>query len=245
MSFMSDIIASTIMLQGLNNIIVPFKDIDGKPVPISNFLMDVAKHITIPTYSTFVPNEKRAIADLQHLQRIDRQHNIYILPKELTTTPVISVLGVKLPQTGARGTFGDINPAFGINRSIQGVLAGQAHMMIAGQMRAEPTFEYLGENKIQLSGWPMTLLEFRVSARHDVNGESLKPSCYESFQRLFLIDVKQALYNTLKHYNEIPTAHGNINLRIEDLQSAEQERVALIDSMKEVFHLDLDFTQFM
>lgn len=152
---------------------------------------------------------------------------------------------VRIPENNLRGDFGDINPSFGINRSVQGVIAGQAHIMLAGQMRAEPTFKYMGHNKIRLFGFPRTRLEFVIACEHEPNGETLEAGMYVSFQRLVALDVKQFLYNTLKHFNEIPTAHGTINLRIDDFQGAEAERKEYIDQMEDTFHLDQGFEQWM
>ena len=63
--------------------------------------------------------------------------------------------------------------------------------------------------------------------------------------QLATLDVKMFLYNTLKLYDNIPTAFGNIQLKIEDHQGAESERTALLDKWNDTFHLDMDFEQFM
>jgi hypothetical protein len=57
--------------------------------------------------------------------------------------------------------------------------------------------------------------------------------------------MKMFLYNTLKMYDNIPTAFGNINLKIDDLQSAEESRNTLLDKWRDTFHLDMDWEQFM
>ena len=60
-----------------------------------------------------------------------------------------------------------------------------------------------------------------------------------------ILDVKQFLYNTLKLYDGIPTAFGNINLKIDDYQSAEGDRNALLDKWRDSFHLDMQWEKFM
>jgi len=234
------------MQLGLYNITLPFKDdITGQPTPTENIIQNILTAVTIPVYSEFVPWIREGTIPVNQLKVVDKANGVYMLPAFLTITPVKYVSSVGLPYHNNRGTYGDISPAYGISRSIQGVLTSQAYMMVAGQMRSEPTFDYLGNNQIRLYGYPKTQLTFRVACEHDPNGESIEDSCYDSFMELAILDVKQFLYNTLKHYNEIPTAFGNINLKIDDYQSAESDRNSLLDSWRDRFHLDMDWEQWM
>ena len=230
------------MQLGLYNITLPFKDdITGETTPTENVIRDVLTTVTIPIYSEFVPWIREGTINLDKLKIISKTEHIYALPTFLTLTPVKSVIDVALPFNNNRGTYGDIAPAFGINRSVQGVAMSQAYMMVAGQMRSEPTFDYIGNNKIRLYGFPRVDLTFKLACEHDPNGESIEDGCYDSFMELAILDVKQFLYNTLKLYDGIPTAFGNINLKIDDLQSAEADRNALLDKWRDTFHLDMDF----
>lgn len=234
------------MQLGLYGITLPFKDeITGQPTPTENVIRDVLTTVTIPIYSQFKPWEREGSIPLDQLKLVDKKENIYMLPAFLTLTPVMYVSNVSLPYHNMRGTFHDVAPAYGINSSVQGVATAQAYMMVAGQMRSEPTFEYLGENKIRLYGYPRVQLTFKVACEHDPNGESIEESCYDSFMELAMLDVKQFLYNTLKLYDGIPTAFGAINLKIDDYQSAEADRNALLDKWRDTFHLDMDWEEFM
>lgn len=234
------------MQLGLYNITLPFKDeITGQPTPTENVIRDVLTTVTIPIYSDFVPWIREGTIHVNQLKVVDKINGIYMLPAFLTITPIKYVSDVNLPYHNNRGTYGDIAPAYGINRSVQGVLTSQAYMMVAGQMRSEPTFEYLGENKIRLFGYPRVPLSFKVACEHEPNGESIEESCYDSFMELAILDVKQFLYNTLKLYDGIPTAFGNINLKIDDYSSAESDRNNLLDKWRDSFHLDMDWEEFM
>ena len=234
------------MQLGLYNVTLPFKDeITGQPTPTENVIRDVLTTVTIPIYSEFVPWIREGTIEVNKLKVVDKQNGIFMLPAYLTLTPVKYVTSVSLPYHNNRGTYGDISPAYGINRSVQGVLTSQAYMMVAGQMRSEPTFEYLGENKIRLYGYPNTALSFRVACEHEPNGESIEDSCYESFMELAILDVKQFLYNTLKLYDGIPTAFGNINLKVDDYQGAEADRNNLLEKWRDTFHLDMDWESWM
>ena len=243
---MSRAISSLIMQLGLYNITLPFKDEEtGKPIPTDVVIRDVLVTTTIPIYSQFQPWVRELDANVNGLKLVDRMKSIYMLPAMLTTTPVMYMIGVHMPYHSNRGTYGDIAPAYGISQSVEGVATSQAMMMLAGQMRSEPTFEYLGENKIRLYGFPKTVLTFKAACEHEPNGETIPPSCYESFMQLATLDVKMFLYNTLKNYDNIATAFGNISLKAEDNQGAEAERSALLDKWNDTFHLDMDLEQFM
>lgn len=234
------------MQLGLYNITLPFKDeITGDPIPVENVIRDILVTTTIPTYSQFQPWMRELDANAAALKVVDRKSNIYLLPAGLTTTPVLYVSTVHMPYQSNRGTYGDIAPAYGISQSVQGVTTSQAMMMLAGQMRAEPTFDYLGENKIRLFGFPKTVLTFKVACEHEPNGETIPPSCYDSFMELATLDVRMFLYNTLKLYDNIATAFGNIQLKVEDHQPAEMDRNALLDKWRDTFHLDMDLETWM
>lgn len=243
---MSRCISSLKLMLGLYNITLPFKDsVTGDTTPVENVIRDVLVQTTIPIYSQFQPWIRELDANVSKLKIIDRRNNIYMLPAGLTVTPIMYILSVTLPYQSNRGTYGDIAPAYGISQSVEGVATSQAMMMLAGQMRSEPTFEYLGENKIKLYGFPKTVLTFRAACEHDPNGETIPESCYESFYQLATLDVKMFLYNTLKLYDNIPTAFGNIQLKTEEYQSAESERSALLEKWNDLFHLDMSLETFM
>lgn len=243
---LSKAISSLKMRYGLYGITLPFKDeVTGKTVPTENVIRDVLVTTTIPEYSQFQPWLREGNANVNSLKIVDRRNAVYMLPAFLTSTPVMYVSAVHLPLQSNRGTYGDIAPSYGINASVQGVATSQAYMMLAGQMRSEPTFDYKGENKIQLYGYPKTILTFKIACEHEPNGETIPEGCYDSFMQLATLDLKVFLYNTLKLYDGIPTAFGNIQLKIEEFQSAESERTALLDAWTEIFHLDMDWEQFM
>jgi hypothetical protein len=240
---MSGVISQLIMQLGLYNIALPFKDNKtGEPIPTENVIHDVLTTTTIPIYSQFVPWKREGIFRVSDLQVVSEKDFTYMLPAILTITPVMYVINVSMPPRNNRGTFGDIAPAYGINRSVQGVATSQAYMMVAGQMRSEPTFKYLGYNKIQLFGFPKTYLNFEVACEHEPNGESIEEGCRDSFMELATLDVKQFLYNTLKMYDGIPTAFGTINLKLDDMSGAEEARNALLDKWRDTYHLDMDYS---
>lgn len=242
---MSRAISSLKLSLGLNMITLPFQDENGKPVPTENVIKEVIQTITIPEYSQFSPWMRKGDIEWEMLKPIDKINGIYLLPQVLTITPIMYVADVSMPMHNNRGTYGDVAPAYGINRSVEGVLTSQAYMMIAGQMRAEPTFEYLGHNKIKLYGFPRTKLTFTVACEHDPSGETIEDSCYDSFMELATLDMKVFLYNNLKLYDQLPSAFGNVQLKVEDYNGASGERDQLLEKWRDNFHLDMDIFEWM
>lgn len=236
---LSKCISALILQNGLYQVVLPFIDTaTNQPKPTEQVIHEVLSTVTIPIYSEFVPYRVTGTCHVRDLKVIDEKHGIYMLPSFLTYTEVKRVLDVRLPYHNQRGTFGDVAPAYGINRSVQGVATSMSYMMLAGQMRSEPTFEYLGENKIQLFGWPKTILEFELACEHEPNGETIPSSCYDSFMELATLDLQVFLWNTLRHYKELPTAFGNIQINSDDWQGADDKRTALLNEWRDRYHVD-------
>ncbi len=242
----SKVISSIIMQFGLYGISLPFKDsITGEPIPTENVIRDVITVTTIPEYSQFVPWNREGTIHLSSLKVVDKKNGIYIIPSFLTLTDIMYVSDVSVYINKNKGSYGIISPGYGLGRYAEATITSQAQMMLYGQMRAEPTFEYLGENKIKLYGFPDTMLTFKVACTHEPNGETIPESCYDSFMELATLDVKIFLYNHLDLFDEIPTAFGPIKMKIEKYQSAETDKTTLLDKWRDTFHLDMGWESWM
>ena len=238
---------------GLYNYSLPFKDdVTGETTPVENVIRDVFTTVTMPIYSQYVPWIRECTANIAHLRVVDRTKRIYILPGEVTTTPVMYVLDVHMPLHSYSGVYGDVTYASpnlmgagGIGGAAQAVIRASEAMLLTGQLRAEPSWDYIGENKIRLYGYPRVPVVFRVACEHEPNGETIEHSCYDSFMQLAMLDVKMFLYNTLKLFDNVSSAFGPISLKLDEMQAADSERTALLQQWSETFHLDLDLPQFM
>lgn len=246
---LSEIISSVIMQLGLYNITLPFKnDKTGDIIPVENVIRNVLVTTTIPRYSQFVPWIRTGNININQLKIIDRSNNIYMLPSILTTTDVLYVVDVH-PANNFCGTYIDSTaPIYGgVNSLVEGFINATEYMMVSSQMRAEPTFDDLGYNKIRLYGYPRSaMITIKVACNHEPNGETIEEGCRDSFLELAILDIKEFLYNNLKYYEEIPSAFGSIKLRIEDYQSASSDRDQLLEKWRDTFHLDfIDYIEWM
>lgn len=244
---MSRVVSSLISQLGLYSITLPFNDPTTKsPIPTETIIHQILVDTTIPMFSQYQPWIREGEINIIDLKCIDRNNHIYMLPGILTTTEILYVVNVDLPVQNNRGTYGDISPSYGINRSVQGVITGMEYMMLAGQMRSEPTFEYLGHNKIRLYGYPRTEIVIKVACCHEPNGETIEESTRAAFIQLATLDVKEFLYNNLKYYNDLPSAFGNVKLMIEEFSSATSDKASLLKEWDDTFHLDIvDYIEWM
>ena len=242
----SRVISSIIMQFGLYGVALPFKDPEtGDPIPTENVIRDVITITTIPEYSQFCPWKREGTIRLDSLRAIDKKNGKYMLPAYLTLTDVMYVIDVEIDTNSDRSAYDDIDPLFFYHRSPQVVATGQAYTMLTGQMRPEPSFDYLGHNQIKLYNYPNTNLIFKVACCHESNGETIPESCYDSFMELATLDVKVFLYNHLDLFDDMPTAFGPIKLKIEKYQGAEAERNTLLDRWRDTFHVDMGWEEWM
>ena len=81
-------------------------------------------------------------------------------------------------------------------------------------------------------------LIFEFMMEHDPSLMSIPATAEESFFKLALLDVKKSLYSIVKHYNNIETVYGNIDLKIDDWADADNQRTELLNQWDDNYHLD-------
>ena len=237
---LSKAISALIMENGLYQVILPFNDEKtGKPKPTEQVIHEVLSTITIPIYSEFEKNVVTGTCSIKDLKCLDERQSIYLLPAYLTYCPVKSVIDVRLPFRNDRGFLGyDTAPAFSLPFQAQGVVTANSYNMLMGELRNEPTFKYLGNNKIQLFGFPKCIVEFELGCEHDPNGESIPETCYDSFMELAELDVEVFCWNNLRFYDELPTAFGTVKINSAQWEGAKEKRKVLLDDWRDKFHVD-------
>lgn len=244
----SEVITSIKTEIGLWDIVLPIKDGQGNPVPIETSIQSILEKVTVPRYSQYVPWNRSGDCSLRNLKVIDEPNGIYMLPAGLTTTEVMYVIDIQPVMT--RNTRGYLNgnllvPGCSVGAVSQTIINTTATSMMSGLMSRKPTFEWLKYNKVALYNFPDGLLHFEVACKHLPNLESIEESCYDSFMQLALLDVKMFVWNILKRYKNIPSAYGNLNLEIDDLQSATEDKRTLLADWDDRFHLDLPIWKYI
>lgn len=227
----SELLTTIKMDLGIYGLALPIDDLDDK-------IMEVIKLRTIKTYSQFFPHIQKLEINLQELEYTTNNFNqrSYILPDIFGDRRIVSIRDVEQIGRGTSGyTYPEMN--FGL---FEDFALGQANANIASAMSPPTTFEFINPNKLTLYNTYLfnnrVIIEFALE--HFSNLQSIPPSQWETFEEWAIVDVKQFLYGILKHYNEIQTAHGTINLHIDDWANANQERKELLEKWRQVYHLD-------
>ena len=248
----SNVINDIKLALGLETIALPF----NKPTEV--VLREIIQ-ISVRTFSQFKPWIREGYENIKNLRspdEISKKMNIYVLPGELTRTPVqyaeVELASSQYQSIEAStnsftvGTpfvgFGSYYPQDILNATVTGAAINK----FAGVTSRPPTSKWLGYNRVQLFEIPEdAFLKFIVKCDHDPSLETIPESCRESFMELATLDVKRTLFNMLKNMNNVGSAFKEIQLRIDDWSGAEDARKALVDQWTSSFHLDqIDLIQF-
>lgn len=248
----SDVINDIKMALGLETIALPF----DKPTEV--VLQEIIQ-ISVRTFSQFKPWIREGYENIENLRSPDeasKKMNIYILPGDLTRTPV-QYAEVELASSqyqdieASTNSFTVGSPFVGFGSYypqdiLNATLTGAAINKYAGVTSRPQTSKWLGYNRVQLFDFPKdSFLHIIVKCDHDPSLETIPVSCRESFMELAVLDVKRTLYNMLKNMNNVGAAFKEIQLRIDDWSGAEDARKALVDHWTGSFHLDqIDLIQF-
>lgn len=237
---MSKLISSIKMDLGVYGMALPFDNPD-------EVFRDVLELKTIPTFSQFQPYYIPLKMDLDKSVEIEKnlQYTIYELPDVFDDSEILFVK--KLEEDLDSFAHGYLDTAALMGGISWGdMMMGQANSNLASIAMPAVTFEYIAPNKIKIfndSFMYSRKVRLEIAVQHSNNLSTISKTAEYSFTKLATLDIKMMLYNNLKHYNDLQTAYGNINLKIDDWSNAESERVDLLREWEETYHMDI--TQFI
>lgn len=230
---MSSLISDLKMDTGLAFISLPLENFDER-------IKDLIQKKTLRTFNQFFPQRVSEDVDLSNFLCIEDNyaHSVYEIPL-IRGRKVIGVEDVKLNTKSSNGGLWDPVADFHIGTYADMMLA-QASADLTSLITPPFTFHFEHPNVLHLYnigtiGYQLTM---EVLLAHPGNLSTIPYTSEESFYDLALLDFKAFCYNSLKHFNEIQTANGTINLRIDDWSNAESERKELIRDWESKFHLD-------
>lgn len=130
------------------------------------------------------------------------------------------VMGERYPYLGSRNVF-DI----------------QMQTDLLSMVQIPETFDFIPPNKVEL--FPKYIYSDKLLCRlkciHPSHLGTIPLSLRGEFFKLCEYDIKISLYEILKNYDVVNTAFGNIELKIENLEQAEDKRDALLESWDSKF----------
>lgn len=233
---LSELLTSIKMDVGIYGLALPFENPDKT-------LYDVIKLKTLKTFSPFCPQVMKFTLSLSEMvcKQSMYYESIYEIPPIFGERNLLYIKKVT-PKNKALGA-GYAAPLFDSDIDTYSSLAmAQANANLISQAAPAVTFKFRPPNVLHLFYMATYFgeIDIEVCLEHAENLSTISPTSWESFYELALLDIKRFLYNTLKHYSEIQTAYGTINLKIDEWSSAESDRKDLIEKWRDIYHLDTD-----
>lgn len=219
---------------GLYTLALPFDNVDAV---LSEYIVNV----TIPVFSVYCPVKEKFVCNVKDLEMLEHNdsYQTFMLP-DWKYKKIFDVEDVEYDNSMMSGVGYSANAAlFNNNSLLQQAMLGQAGVNITRSMIPKLTFEYHEPRTLRIYNlFNSCRLVLSLLCQHHPSLVTIPTTASESFYKLALLDIKDFLYNTMKHYDEIETAFGRISLKTGDWQNAEQDREALIDKWDDTFHLD-------
>ena len=221
---------------GLYSTATPFENIE-------EVITEIIQGITLRTFSTFSPYYEKYRFDVHSLERIEKiaNYETYLLPDLFDEREILFVREVNYDEADLSGLgyWGGGVPLLHGNMINQTMLAN-AGMALTNRMVPRVTFKYEHPRKITFYNLLASCkIVVELALMHDKNLASISPTQEESFYELAVLDVKDALYQSMKHYNDIQTAYGNIQMKLDDWAQAAEQRKQLIENWDATYHMDV------
>ena len=231
---LSDVMTRIKYKLGIMNIASPVRNLDG-------MIATIIKDITVPDFSIYNPDRYTAKFNLNDLERIERTnaYETYLLP-DFQNKKLLYVFQVYYDDStlSGFGHYGGALPFIGSNM-INQIMVSNAAASMYSVMMPKMTFEYTHPRKLKIfNQYSESNIVVDMGFQHDVSLASIPETCRTSFMELALLDVKENLYPIFRSYNNLSTAYGNIDLKIDSWESAESERRELIQRWDDSYHLD-------
>lgn len=184
--------------------------------------------------------------DKVHMKGQDRNANTYFLPDEILRYNLMDIISVyhdrnrtsdtDVAYTWYRGSMLELIPA---------VVDTIAYSQMIGAMGVHERFEFLQPNKIYLRGYFDNII-IKASFAHR-NLLRVPMSEYAQLRKLFNLDFRVFVYNLLINFDgNINSAYGTVNLKLDMLANAEQERNDYIKSLDDqLASSNIDWVDFL
>lgn len=227
-------------------------------LPIENldqFIVEILEDTTIPVFSIYQPryqfiscytNEFYSAAN----DRADMSE-LYILPDYLFEgRELLFVRRVEyandgstehhIAHTNGLASLGASSLAGGgAGAIIESMLLANANKPLADILVDPVTFHFTYPNKLYIyDSLLSSRLRLTLACEHDSSMVSIPPTAAESFYQLAILDIMDALYQIVKHYDGKGGIHDTQEFKIQDWENAANERRDLLKEWDDVFMLD-------
>jgi hypothetical protein len=243
----SKLISSIKLDLGLVAMATPFDNLD-------ELIREIIVIRTIPVFDELHPYIVPLQIDTNELDMVERrsESTVYRLPDVFGNAQIMMITHMEPLYDNDRYSH-DYNTSlfsYGVTPCIYGyqeLMLAQAQANMLSTAAKGITFQFIAPNMIEIfSGYAMgNTYRLSVAITHADNLSTIPATCYGSFLKLATLDVKNYLYNTLIHYENLSTAYGQLSLNIDRWSNAEDDRRALIEKWEQTYHLDLSNIYFI
>lgn len=223
---------------GIYGMSVPVDDLDES-------IMDVIRTKTLVTFSEFLPHEFQTLLDLSELEELPTNNRYalsrFVLPDIFGDRQIVGLrdVSIDLISYGIGSHTYDSSLGFGIN-DVSTMMLKTATSNLYSAMSPARTFNFVSPNIMELYNFDRLTTRIRVifHLQHADNFSTIPASRTNSFYELAVIDTKIFLYQLMKHYRNMQTPVGNIDIQIDDWADAMSERKDWMQNLKSSHHLE-------
>jgi hypothetical protein len=195
-----------------------------RPLPIDDEeILDTIYQETLYTFSNYYPFMHNIQLDgADKTKQVPGENGVFFLE-----TDGLEIIGVSKFFRGYDFYSGHYYPRF----QPQDFFESQMYADLRSAVEVPDTFEFVPPNRVEVfpkyhSAHQML---FVVKCVHPQHLGTIPISLREQFFRLAELDVKISLYQIMKMYDQVNSAYGTIELKIEDLEQAEDQRRELLE----------------
>lgn len=240
---LSDEITKIKIKMGIYGINMPIDNPD-------NLIMEVIRISTLPTFSVYHPYYDHLHTSLNDLQRDTTYDNPerngigYIMP-EFSNRKLLNVSDVQYSESSGYGMSRFNSYDFG------GLLYSSSHMMykamlansannLQSTIMPKLTFNFIEPcHLIIYDAISSNNMDIELAFVHHESLSTIPATAEPSFFKLALYDVEDAFYQIVKHWDNLETVYGNIQLKIDEWADAANKREQLLEEWDNNYHLDI------
>lgn len=194
-------------------------------------ILRIVKLRTLPEFSKYVPYQERVIVDAT-TDKVPNFNNRYYIKSENEILNVNNVSGINVSAAGSANWDLPVNTRT-FNFSSQGLSIIDSQIAAdIGSFSNPTTWMYYHPGMIEISpGIPHKMLVV-CNVIHPDHLLTIPTNMQSVFTLLASLDVRMALYQMRNRFNNMQTTFGTLDLFVDDLSSAKDERNELVERLK-------------
>lgn len=195
-------------------------------------IMRIVYNETLPTYSSFFPYYIRI--NVSPTTDSTDEQGIY----RIRTEPNISILGIaevlREPLNASSGSY--FPPYF----DSTDIFTFQAAMDLHSMCTVPTTAKFYPPDRVEVFPKYNYMYDFLLKTRcvHPRHLQTIGETMFLQFKKLALYDVRNFIFETVHTLDGLNTAFGNIDLKLDRYQSAEDDRRNLLEEFEKRYLQD-------